>query len=125
MLTALLETLSVLFFLLFLTFALPPRFLRDDFTVRATWLTIGSLGSLVIFFICFDNFEFGLSLPQYIIPWSIVTLLLAILLAFLSSRLAWMRAAALWVSDRLLVFLFLFVPAFFISLLTVVIRNLF
>jgi hypothetical protein len=122
MFTALLESLFFLACLLILTFALPPRFLRDDFTVRASWLTIGTLGSLVIFFILFNTL--GTFLAQYIILWSLATLLLAALLASLSNRFRWMRSTALWISDRFLIFLFLFAPITVVSLLTLLVRNL-
>lgn len=122
MFNALLESLFFLVCLLLIAFALPPRFLRDDFIVRASWLTIGMLGSMLIFFVCFNTIA---SFPaQYVTFWSIATILLAALLSFLSVRLPWMRTAALWISDRLLVFLFLFVPITVVSLITVLIRNL-
>ncbi|MEW5940980.1 MAG: hypothetical protein AB1750_15035, partial [Chloroflexota bacterium] len=64
-------------------------------------------------------------LMPYIFVWSFAALLLAALLAFLSSKLAFMRAFALWLSDQLQIFLFLLVPLTVVSLVAVVIRNLF
>ena len=122
MFNAMLESLFFLVCLLLLAFILPPRFLRDDFIVRASWVTVGTPGSMLIFFVGFNTID---SFPaQYITFWSLATLLLAALLAFLSARQPWMRAAALWLSDRLLIFLFLFAPITVISLLTILIRNI-
>ena len=122
MLDALSETLFILALALILAALLPPRFLRDDFTVRGSWIVIGLLLPLLIFFILFD--KFSVVLVQYIFPWTIVTALLAASLAFLSARVSFLRSAALLLSDRLTIFLYLFVPLTVISLIAVAIRNI-
>lgn len=121
-LSAFAETLTVLVCLLLLTFLLPPRLLRDDFIVRGSWLLITTLGSLLLFFILFN--QFSVLLEKYIYPWSIVTLVLAVIFTYLVSKLAFMRSFSLWLSDRLQIFLFLFIPLTVISLVTVILRNI-
>ena len=49
MLTNLLESLVVLLLLLVGSALLPPRFLRDDFIVRGTILSIGLIGALMVY----------------------------------------------------------------------------
>ena len=119
----LIESLTFLIFLLIVTALLPPRLLKNDFIVRATWLTVGMLGSLVVFFLCLNFISATVYMRQTI--WTIATILLSMLLAHLSGRVTWMRNAANWVSDRLLIFLFLFLPLSAISLPVVILRNLF
>ena len=122
MLDALTESLVVLACLLIPTVILPPRLLRDDFTVRASWSAIGLLAPQLIFFMIFIRFGYGIAL--YLLPWTFATLALTVLLPFLSTKLAFMRAFALWLSDRLQVFLYIFIPLTVISLVVVLIRNL-
>jgi hypothetical protein len=97
--------------------------MRDDFTVRGSWTAIGLLGSLLIFVTLFIKFSVVMML--YIIPWTVGALALAGLLAFLSSRVAFMRSVALWLSDRLMIFLYIFAALTVISFATVIARNLF
>jgi len=123
MLDALSETILVLACLLLLAVILPPRILRDHFVVRGAWIVIGLLGSLLIFFLLY--IKNSAALTSYLFPWSFATLIIAALLAFLSSKLAFMRAFANWLSDRLQILLFLFAPLTVVSLITVLIRNLF
>jgi hypothetical protein len=122
-LSAFSETLTILTILLLLTALLPPRLMRDDFTVRGSWTAIGLLGSLLIFVTLFIKFSVVMML--YIIPWTVGALALAGLLAFLSSRVAFMRSVALWLSDRLMIFLYIFAALTVISFATVIARNLF
>src|SRR5262245_39268762 len=49
MFTNLLESLIVLLLFLVMSILLPPRFLRDDFIVRGTILSLGLLGSLMVY----------------------------------------------------------------------------
>jgi hypothetical protein len=52
-------------------------------------------------------------------------LALAVLTAFLAGRVRFLANAAAWFADRVTVFLFLFIPASLISIVVVLVRNLF
>jgi hypothetical protein len=122
MVNCLLESLTFLAFVIALTAILPPRFIKNDFVVRSTWLTIGLLGPLAIYFICF--FMIGATFASYQTIWMVTSILLSTLLASISGRVAWMRNVASWISDRLTIFLFLYMPASAISMAVVIVRNL-
>lgn len=122
MVNCLVESLIFLAFVIALTAILPARLIKNDFVVRSTWLTIGLLGPLAIYFICF--FNIGATYAPYQTVWVVASILLSALLASLSARVAWMRNIASWISDRLTIFLFLFIPASAISMAVIIVRNL-
>ena len=121
----LLESLILLLLLLIACILLPPRVLRDDFTVRGAILAMGLIGSLMAFVGLHMNFGIDSGLKLFIGP-LVVLLLTALLLGF-SSRFHFMRfvhSAVLWISDRLVVFLFILLPLFVILLTYVIVRNI-
>jgi hypothetical protein len=122
MLTNFLESLTVLFALLGASVILPARILREDFAVRGTILALGLISSLNAF-VSFQmrvGFQSGLWL---LVPPLMVLLLTAFLLA-VSSRSRLVRSTALWVSDRLVVFLFILLPLFVLFSFYVLYRNI-
>jgi len=120
--SALLESLAVMVLLALAAFILPARFFRNVFIVRAVWLAMIGYGSVILFLILNANFEttFGMRTNT----WSIVTVVAALLAAWIAPRLKPMRAVAEWASDRFQVFLFLLIPLSLISLIVVIVRNL-
>jgi hypothetical protein len=122
MLTAFVESLLVCGLLLFPCLVLPAPVFRDQFVVRGTWLALGVTASILGHGIWrgatrFTYGEISLAL------WTLATLILIVLLAFLSTKIRFMTLAAVWIADRLLVFLFILVPLSILSLLVVVVRN--
>lgn len=118
----LLESLIVLLVLLAACVLLPARTLRDDFVVRGTILSTGLIGALVAF--VSYHMHFGMeSGSRLLIPPLIILLLTAFLLIF-SSKFSFMRSTAMWVSDRLVVFLFILLPLFLILSVYVIYRNI-
>src|SRR4030095_3287611 len=122
MLTNLMESLSVLLLLLLVSALLPPRFLRDDFIVRGTILSLGLLGSLMVYLGL--NRKFGLENTSTLLAGPIVVWLIMIFLLAFSSRFPWLRAAATWLSYPLIVFLFILLPLFVILSAYVIVRNI-
>ncbi len=121
----LIESLIILLLLLLACILLPPRILRDDFRARGSILVLGFLGSLIVYLWVFMQFGMD-NVPRLLIPPLIVLLLAAFVLAF-SSKLrvaGFMRSAALWISDRLVVFLFLLIPLFIVLSAYVIFRNI-
>lgn len=124
MLTAFIESLLILGLLLLLCLVLPLHSFRDQFIVRGTWLAVG-LAACVLG----NGIWRGMTRYTYAeIPltwWSLVGLVLIIVLTLVSVRVRFMTRIALWLSDRLTVFLLIFIPLSLLSLVVVIARNTF
>ena len=105
---------------------LPSKWLRDDFIARGAWALLVWVISWTIYFVRVQllGLELGLTMADYVYPWIFVTLALAALASFLSSRIRFMRTFATWLADRTLIFLFIFIPASLIGAIAVIIRNI-
>jgi hypothetical protein len=120
------ESLIILSLLLVLCILLPGHSLRDDFVPRGTILSLGLLGilslgllgSLVVFVGSEMQFGFENGLRLLIPP---MVVLGGTLFALKSGVL---RSSAIWLSDRLTVFLFLLLPLFVTLSLYVIFRNI-
>ncbi len=122
MVTNLLESLLVLLLILLSCFLLPSRILRDDFAVRGTLLAIGLIGALMAQMRIF--MKFGIGNGTGLLVWPLAVLLLTALLLVFSARLGFLHSAVLWISDRLVVFLFILVPLFVFLFVYVIFRNI-
>jgi hypothetical protein len=122
MFTNLLESLILLLVLLAFCALLPPYLLRDDFIVRGTILSVGIIGSLMAYLGLYMYFGMERAIPLLIGP-VVIILLTAFLLGF-SSKFHWLRCATTWLSDRLLIFLFILVPLYVIFSAYVIVRNI-
>ena len=122
MLTNLLESLVVLLLLLVGSALLPPRFLRDDFIVRGTILSIGLIGALMVYL----GFNRALGQENVAALLAGPMALLSLMIFFLgfSSKFGWLRSSTTWISDRLIVFLFILLPLFVILSAYVIARNI-
>jgi hypothetical protein len=112
------ESLIIVSLLLVLCILLPGHSLRDDFVPRGTILSLGLLGSLVVFVGSEMQFGFENGLRLLIPP---IVVLGGTLFALRSGIL---RSSAIWLSDRLTVFLFLLLPLFVTLSLYVIFRNI-
>ena len=122
MLTNLLESLVVLLLLLAGSALLPPRCLRDDFIVRGTILSIGLIGSLMMYLGL--NRALGQENVVALLAGPVALLSLMIFFLGFSSKFGWLRSTATWISDRLIVFLFILLPLFVILSIYVIARNI-
>jgi hypothetical protein len=122
MATNLLESLILLLILLTICILLPSRFLRDDFIVRGTLLSMGLIGSLMAYLGLYMQFGIDSAVKLLAGPF-VVLFLMAFLLSF-SSKFHWLRSATQWISDRLIVFLFILLPLFVILSSYVIFRNI-
>ncbi|HEX5942410.1 MAG TPA: hypothetical protein VFY66_09035 [Anaerolineales bacterium] len=116
-----LESLLILLLLLLVSALLPARFLLDDFVVRGTVLSIGLIGSLMAFVGSHRQFGFGGGLLLLIMPLAVLALM--IFLLHRSPQYPRMRSAAMWLSDRVVVFLFILIPLFTVASVYVIFRN--
>jgi hypothetical protein len=115
------ESLVILLMILALSSLLPARLLRDDFSVRGTILSMGLIGSLMAFVGAHRQFGIGAGLSLLIAPLAVLGLM-----AFLlhrSSAYQRLRSTAIWLSDRMVVFLFILIPLFSVASIYVIFRN--
>jgi len=120
---ALLESLILLGIVVLISLLLPASWMRDAFVTRGTTLVVFGFGfvMLEVYRFMASRFEVVHDLPL----WSAVGLLVTIVMTVLSTRARVITRAAAWVSDRLIVFLFLLGPIALISFLVVAYRNIF
>ena len=116
------ESLIVLSILLAGCALLPAHLLRDDFVVRGTLLSLGLIGSLMVFVGSEMQFDIESGLRLLIAPLAI--LLLTVFLLQHSSRFHRLRSVLLWFSDRVVVFLLILVPLFATGFVYVIFRNI-
>jgi len=120
--TNLVESLIVLFLLLLACVLLPHQILRDDFVVRGGILSIGFIAALMVFVKI--EMQFGLESRTLLLIGPLAILLLnAVLLSF-SSKIRFLHSGILWISDRLVVFLYILVPLFAFLFAYVLLRNI-
>jgi len=120
--TAFFESLLLVGLLLGLC-ALLPRQFRDTFLVRGTGIALGFFLGILAFMIVYERT--GSTYLVTIPYWTIASPALATLLGWLFPRTRLLASFAAWTSDRLLVFLYLFLPLTALGLIVVVVRNLF
>lgn len=123
MVANLLESLIVLILLLAICALLPASMFRNEFVVRGTILAAGLIGSLMTFVKL--HMEFGIESGNRLLLGPLVVLLLTAILLSSPSRfrpVRFLHSAIRWISDRMLVFLYILVPLFVILLAYVIFR---
>jgi len=118
-----LECLLVLAVLLSISFILPPKFFRDVFAVRGAAFALCLLGSVILFWKRFAS-DPGTLMAEYAQIWAVGTILLASLVSYLSVRIRAVSDFLEWISDRMIVFLYILIPVSLASFITVLIRNI-
>jgi hypothetical protein len=120
----LIEGLLVLLLLLGLCMILPVPFFRDQFVVKGTILAAGLIGCLMAF-VRF-HMEFGMdSGLKLLIPPLVVLSLTGFLLSLSpTQRVSYFLYSAIrWISDRMIVFLYILIPLYVTVLTFVIFRS--
>jgi hypothetical protein len=117
------ECLLLLGTLILVSFILPPRFFRNVFVVRGTAFATCLLSSIILFWKYFES-DPGILMVDYIQIWTFGALLLASLISYASAKISALSDFLYWVSDRMIVFLYILIPLSIVSLITVLIRNI-
>jgi hypothetical protein len=118
----LLESLLLMGILLLLSVLLPASFLRDRFALRGSLLAMGWIGALM----AFVGVHMQMGLQNRTLLWAapLVVFLVTAFLLHSSSRIVHrVHSGILWISDRLIVFLFLLLPLFLFSSAYAIVRN--
>ena len=117
------ECLLILGLLLVVSFLLPPGIFRDVFVVRGTAFAMGLLGPMILFWKLFRG-DPGTLMADYARIWMVSTVVLASLASYLSVKVISVADFLKWISDRMIVFLYLLIPISLVSFITVLIRNM-
>jgi len=105
-----------------LSVILPRRWFRNRFVTRGMLLVILGLGYLAYF----DwQIQADAAFPYALAKWTPLIALPILALVFLLDKIKWLGRILEELGDRLTIFLYIFVPLSALSLLTVLVRNLF
>ncbi len=116
------ESLIFLCIILIVTMILPPKWLKDSFTVRAATATICVLGAIMLY--ANQSLVAALTIPGRLYYWIFGSILLAILIGFFSTKIKPAASFLTWLSDSMTIFLYILMPLSAISLIVILIRNL-
>jgi hypothetical protein len=119
----LIESLVVLLLLLLFSMALPAHALKDIFVIRGSAAALILIGSMMLFLNRYVSV--GPEFRNNLYWWMLGTLLVAIVLTTLSTRVRFLSASISWISDQLIVFLLVLMPLSAISIIYVVVHSLF
>jgi len=103
LLTNLIESLVGLLFLLAFSMALPSRALKDVFIVRGSMATLVLIGSMMLFLNRYVSV--GSAFGRNLFGWMLGAIVIAVVLAFLSTRVRFLSVSISWISDQLIIFL--------------------
>jgi hypothetical protein len=115
------ESLIITFLLLAMCFVLPSRYLRDMFVVRGTLLVVFVFLSISLFINIFPDLN---AYAYMVLPWTIATFVGAVLLAVFVTKIHFIVRAITWLSDSVIIFLYVLMPVTALSLLVVLARNI-
>jgi len=120
---AFLESIVVLSILLLVGVVLPARWWKDRFiSMGIIWLVVVE-GSIMLRLYeirvpaLWNEFVYGQG------PWWAYTLALALLLSLMVSRVTWLQKGLELLAERMLIFLYIYLPLTVISFVVVVFRN--
>jgi hypothetical protein len=117
-----LESIVILLALIILSIILPGRWFFDRFVTKSVLLV--SLGLWYLGYIA-SHISAEAPYPYDLIRWSPAVAVLIFALVFLLDQVGFLRKIILGLADSLIVFLFISIPISVISLLVVIVRNIF
>lgn len=116
------ESITILLIPIFLSTILPGRWFFDRFVTKGSLLV--SLGLWYLAYIA-SHISAEAPFPYDLIRWSPAVAVLILVLVFLLDQISFLRKIVTELADRLTVFLFISIPISAVSLLVVLIRNIF
>jgi hypothetical protein len=119
------ESILLLFVMLLIGFILPQRWWNEQFTsISVVWIFV-LLGSVMLRLYTNRAPQFWEDFVYNQQAWWGYTVLLGIVLSTLFSRVNWLRKGLEGLADRLVVFLYIYMPLTAISIIVVLVRNIF
>jgi hypothetical protein len=113
------ESLAFLLFLLLINFLLPLKYFRDEFVARGTSIALCVIGLIMIQFGVHNSVVSTIFFSRNLIGLILTT----VAFSFLSAKIRFVRRALIWLSDRLIVFLYIIIPLSLLSLIVIIVRN--
>ncbi len=110
------ESSIIMGILLLICVILPPQWLKKEFSVRGTTAAFVFLISLMIYWLVLS--------PEYLIFSTLLAIMSAVIAPIMVSRLTLLRTIVFWISSRLTIFLFIYIPLSVLSLLVIILRNI-
>ncbi|MBI3153687.1 MAG: hypothetical protein HYZ21_16275 [Chloroflexi bacterium] len=117
---AFVESLLLIASLLLFGFILPQKLFLDKFVLRGTILTITFLGSIMYLYAQTTTFE----VLANINTWGIFFAICTVILLLLGEVSQFVARVVETMADRCIVFLYIYLPASFISYIIIFVRNL-
>ena len=119
------ESILLLFTMLLIGILLPKNWWNDQFTSKGiVWISV-LLGSIMLRLYTNRSPELWEEFVYNQWAWWGYTVLLGIVLSFLFSRVNWLRRELEKLADRLVVFLYIYMPLTALSIIVVFARNIF
>jgi hypothetical protein len=118
----LMESLLVLLAPIALSLILPHKWFYDRFVTRGLLLASLGLGYLIYFD---KQIQAGVPFPYALAKWTPVVFVLILVLVFLLDKINFLGRILEDLADRLTIFLYILIPLTALSLVIVLIRNLF
>jgi hypothetical protein len=118
----LLESVLVLLVPVLLAVILPQKWYYDQFVTKGTSLVLLSLGYFMLFYV---DLIVGILSPWALLQKVLIIGLIILALTFLIDRVGFLSRFVQEISNRAVVFLYVWIPVSLVSLLTVLIRNIF
>ena len=122
MVTNLLASLVVLVGVVVAGFLLPRKLFSDAFIARGAALSVLVLGLMMYIANQFKTKDYY---PAEIIRWSPALLVLIVLVVYIIGRLQFARKALEFFADRAIIFLYISIPVSIVSLIAVLLQNIF
>ncbi len=116
------ESLGVMCLLLGFCVVLPAEFLRKAFLVHGTLIVICLLGAIIVYL----NYYARIVSPTLflVVLWSLIILVASIIVSFVSAKNRFVVLAIEWLSNNVVIFLYIYIPMTILSLVNVLFRNL-
>lgn len=119
------ESILILFVMLLVGLLLPKHWWNDQFTAKSVvWISV-LLGSVMLRLYTNRSPEFWEDFVYNQWTWWGYTVLLGIVLSILFSHVTWLRKGLEGLADRLVVFLYIYMPLTALSIIVVFVRNIF
>ena len=118
----LLESILVLLVLIAISILLPRKWFYDRFQTRSVALVLFGVSYLIYLNM---NFQAGSAYLQTLIRWIPAAIVVILMLMFLVERVNFLRGALEELASRLTIFLYISIPVSVISLVVVLVRNVF
>lgn len=119
------ESMAIMAFLVFLCLVLPQKYFKETFVPRGTVSFLILFGAILLFWNRFYAVSPGLKMVHVAYIWLICAVLIAFGVAHFLVKIGKVREFLYWLSDRMIIFLYILFPVSILSLAVILVRNIF